>query len=809
MSDTKKPISIGGKPLTIGGKGVGKKSTPAKQSVSKNTPEQIDDVERRRRMEILERQNAINEELRKSAEEAQKRSEERAEQRRQKEAEEAERLAFAERRQQQKEEQQKIEQAKQAEAKKQVQTEKPQPAQPVTTTEKSTTPSSKPPVRSTGKKEVTPEINKVKVPKKARKGEPDRRQKTKFTIADALSETDEDFETISGPSLASVRRRREKEKMKAREALATQEKIVRDVIIPETITVGDLANRMAERTADVIKELMKLGVMATASQSVDADTAELVVMELGHRFNRVAESDVEDMFSQTETDNPEDLIPKAPVVTIMGHVDHGKTSLLDALRSTDVAGGESGGITQHIGAYSVQRPNGFITFLDTPGHEAFASMRERGANVTDIVVIVVAADDGIMPQTIEAINHAKSAAVPIIVAVNKIDTPGANPKNTQSQLLKHGVQTENYGGDVLCVEVSAKQRINLDKLEDAILLQADMLELQANPTATPSGTILESKLERGRGAVATVLVQRGTLKIGQIFVAGQQWGRVRAIISDRGDNMQSASPSMPVEILGWNAPPESGDAFRVVDNEATAREITEYRVRKALDDRNTVSAKGSVDDIFAQIKQGQIKELSMVIKADTHGSVEAIKGSLAKFDNDEIKVRVVHSGTGGITESDVSLANSVNGLIFGFNVRANAQAREKAERQQQDIRYYSIIYNLIDDVKALLSGMLAPEISEDLIGYATIRQVFKVSKLGNIAGCYVTDGMVKRGAPVRILRNDVIIYEGELKQLKRQKDDVREVKNMYECGMMFENYDDIKEGDVVECFERIETKRQL
>ena len=652
-------------------------------------------------------------------------------------------------------------------------------------------------------------INKTKTPKKARKGEPERRQKSKFTIADALSETDDNFDMVSGPSLASIRRRREKEKLKAREALAIKEKVVRDVTIPETITVGDLANRMAERTADVIKELMKLGVMANAAQSVDADTAELVVAELGHRFNRVSESDVEDILADTELDTPQDLTPRAPVVTIMGHVDHGKTSLLDALRATDVVGGESGGITQHIGAYSVTRPNGVITFLDTPGHEAFTSMRERGANVTDIVVIVVAADDGIMPQTIEAINHAKSADVPIIVAINKIDTQGADANRTQTQLLEHGVQTEHFGGDVLCVEVSAKQRLNLDKLEDAILLQADMLELKSNVHANPSGTVVESKLERGRGSVATVLVRRGTVKIGQIFVAGQQWGKVRAITNDRGDNMKDAGPSMPVEILGWNAPPESGDEFRVVDSEATAREITAYRMRKALSDRNTVSAKGSIDDIFAQIKQGQIKELPLIIKADAHGSVEAIKGVLAKFDNDEVKVQVVHAGTGGITESDVSLAASVQGLIFGFNVRANAQAREKAEQNQQDIRYYSIIYDLIDDVKGLLSGMLAPKVSEDLIGYATVRQVFKVSKLGNIAGCYVTDGMVKRGASVRILRDDVIIYEGALKQLKREKDDVREVKNTYECGMMFENYDDIKEGDVIECFERIETQRKL
>ncbi len=834
MSDTKskKPISIGGKPLTIGGKATGRKSAPAGKA---QTPAKSPATGKTERvLKILEKQDAVTAKLRKQAEQADKRAEQQAEKKRLEAQKEAEKLALAERRQREKQEQQKMKQAAKQQAqqatktaqaqkpiqkptetsvdkktgdKKSVDTKTSNKKTEDTPTSKTATPSAATPRTPTKKDEA--DTSRMKTPKKARKGEPERRQKTKFTVADALSESDDSFDTVSGPSLASIRRRREKEKLKAREALAVKEKIVRDVTIPETITVGDLANRMAERTADVIKELMKLGVMANATQSIDADTAELVVTELGHRYNRVSEADVEDILIETDDDNPEDFTARAPVVTIMGHVDHGKTSLLDALRSTDVAGGESGGITQHIGAYSVTRPNGVITFLDTPGHEAFTSMRERGANVTDIVVIVVAADDGIMPQTIEAINHATSASVPIIVAINKIDTAAADAHRTQTQLLEHGVQTEHFGGDVLCVEVSAKKRLHLDKLEDAILLQADMLELQANPKANPSGTIVESQLERGRGAVATVLMQRGTIKIGQIFVAGQQWGKVRAIINDRGENMQAAGPSMPVEILGWNAPPESGDDFRVVASEATAREITEYRTRKALNDRNTVSAKGSVDDIFAQIKQGHIKELPLILKADAHGSVEAIKGALAKFDNDEVKVRIVHSGTGGITESDVSLATSVNGLIFGFNVRANIKAREKADHNQQDIRYYSIIYDLIDDVKGLLSGMLAPEISEDLIGYATIRQVFKVSKLGNIAGCYVTDGMVKRGAPVRILRDDVIIYEGALKQLKREKDDVQEVKNSYECGMMFENYDDIKEGDVIECFERIETKRQL
>ena len=653
----------------------------------------------------------------------------------------------------------------------------------------------------------------VLTPKKtpSRRGEPERRQKTKFTVVDALTESDENYERNSGPSLASVKRRREKEKLKAREALKTQEKIVREVIIPETITVSDLANRMAERVADVTKELMKLGVMATANQLVDADTAEFIVAEFGHNVTRVSEADVEESLIVEETDSDVDLMPRAPVVTIMGHVDHGKTSLLDALRATDVAGGEAGGITQHIGAYNVQLHDGStISFLDTPGHEAFTQMRQRGAHVTDIVVLVVASDDGIMPQTIEAINHSLAAKVPIIVAVNKIDREGADPMRVQTQMLEHSVQTENFGGDVLCVEVSAKERLNLDKLEEAILLQADLLDLKANPKATPRGAIVEAKLGLGRGAVATVLIQKGTLKIGQVFVAGTQWGRVRALVNDRGQNLKEAGPSLPVEVLGWGGAPQAGDDFVVVANEAKAREVTEYRERKALAERSTLSAsKGSIEDIFAQIKKGEVAELPLIIKADTQGSLEAIKGSLAKFDNEEVKAKVIHGGTGGITASDITLASSVGGIIIGFNVRANAQAREHAERESQDIRYYSIIYNLIDDVKGLMSGMLAPEISENRIGYAEIRQVFKVSKVGNIAGCYITEGVVKRGAGVRILRDDVVIYEGSLKQLKREKDDAKEVKYSYECGMMFDKYDDIKEGDMVECFEIKSEARSL
>ncbi|MFL2659802.1 MAG: translation initiation factor IF-2 [Alphaproteobacteria bacterium] len=802
MSDDKnikKPLSIGGrtiggkpiakKPITIGGLGV-KKTSPIKNTGNKDEKNNSDI---KRKMKILEKAGDVSKKLRKDAEDAVIRSQE---QTRLKE-EANKRKEMAERRQKETETVKKSVEQK-------IPSDKPAESNNVSP------PVVNPVVKST-KDSVEKEKEKFKAPKKARKGEPERRQKAKFTVADALTESDEDFDTPAGPSLASVRRRREKEKIKAREALMSKEKIVREVVIPETITVGDLANRMAERTADVIKELMKLGIMANSTQQIDADTAELIVSEFGHKFTRVSESDVEDILISDENDAPETLETRAPVVTIMGHVDHGKTSLLDALRETDVVSGEAGGITQHIGAYNVTLSNGrSISFLDTPGHEAFTQMRQRGANVTDVVVLVVAANDGIMPQTIEAINHAQAANVPIIVAINKIDVEGADAQKVQTQLLEHSVQTEHFGGDVLAVEVSAKLRKNLDKLEEAILLQSDLLELKANPNANPRGHIVEAKMEKGRGSVATVLIQKGTLRNGQIFVAGTQWGRVRSIINDKGKNQKDAGPSLPVEVLGWNGTPQAGDEFVVVENEAQARQITEYRIKKELEEKNIVSAsKGSIDDIFAQIKQGQIKELPIIIKADTQGSVEAIKSSVLKFDNDEIKVNVVHSATGGITESDVSLASSMNGLIFGFNVRANSQARDLAEKNNQDLRYYSIIYDLIDDVKQMLSGMLAPEISENLIGYAEIRQVFKVTKLGNIAGCYVNSGIVKRGAGVRLLRDDVVVYEGSLKQLKREKNDVKEVKQNYECGMMFENYDDIKEGDVVECFEKVEKQRQI
>jgi translation initiation factor IF-2 len=634
-----------------------------------------------------------------------------------------------------------------------------------------------------------------------RRSEP-RRRTGKLTIAQAL----DDEERVR--SLASVRRARERERRSMRgpqEAI----KIVRDVTIPETITVQELANRMAERGVDVIKSLMKMGVMVTLPQSIDADTAELVVAEFGHRSKRVSEADVE-IGLKGEDDAPDAMQSRPPVVTVMGHVDHGKTSLLDALRATDVVSGEAGGITQHIGAYQVRLASGDkITFIDTPGHAAFTAMRARGANVTDIVVLVVAADDGIMPQTVEAIDHAKAAGVPIIVAINKMDRPEADPLRVRNELLQHELVVEELGGDILAVEVSALKKTNLDKLEEAILLQAEVLELKANADRGAEGVVVEANLERGRGAVATMLVQRGTLKVGDIVVAGAEWGRVRALVNDLGENVDAAGPSVPVEVLGLNGAPMAGDEFAVVDSEARAREITEFRQRRDRASRTARGPAAAMEDIFSQIKAGEVSELPLVIKADTYGSAEAIVTSLEKMGTDEVKVRVLHSGVGGINESDITLAQATGALVFGFNVRANAQARDMAKRESVEIRYYSIIYNLTDDVRDLLTGMLAPEARETFLGNAEILEVFNVSKAGKVAGCKVTEGMVRRGASVRLLRDDVVIHEGKLATLKRFKDEVREVRDGMECGMAFENYQDIKAGDVIECFEVEQVARTL
>ncbi len=612
----------------------------------------------------------------------------------------------------------------------------------------------------------------------------------------------------AGRSLAAVRRRREKARMSGIQQ--EQVKQVREVTVPETITVQELANRMTEKSSDIIKSLMKMGVMATINQAVDADTAELVIMEFGHKIKRVTDADAETGI-EGETDVDDVLLPRAPVVTIMGHVDHGKTSLLDALRSTDVVAGEAGGITQHIGAYQVNLPSGAkITFLDTPGHAAFSEMRARGANVTDIVVLVVAANDSIMPQTIEALNHAKAAKVPIIIAINKVDLPDANPMKVKQDLLQHDIQVEDMGGEVLAVEVSAKKKMGLDKLEEAILLQAEILNLRANPNRMAQGTVVESKLEQGRGSVATVLIQKGTLRIGDIFVLGSEWGKVRALLNDKGQQIKEGLPGQPVEVLGLTGTPQAGDPFSVVDDEAKAREVVAYRQRKKKDKEAAVVAGTTFEQLLAAAREGK-KELPIIIKADVHGSVEAIASSLKKIaeDNTEVGVRVLHAGVGGITESDVMLARASNALLIGFNVRANAQARDMAKRDRQDIRYYSIIYNIIDDVKGMLSGMLAPVKREEYLGQAQIRQVFNITKVGKIAGCMVTAGQVKRGAKVRLLRDDVVIHEGTLKTLKRMKDEVREVKEGMECGMAFENYEDIRENDVIECFEVKEEARTL
>ena len=640
-------------------------------------------------------------------------------------------------------------------------------------------------------------------PAPARRDGPGRRQSGKMTITQALSGDDQRRQR----SLASVRRQREKARM--REDQQPQVKQVRDVIVPDTLTVGELANRMAERTADVVKELMKLGVMATATQTIDGETAELIVQEFGHRAQRVSDSDVE-IGLEGAQDDEASLKPRPPVVTVMGHVDHGKTSLLDAIRRTDVAAGESGGITQHIGAYQISTQAGnTITFIDTPGHEAFTEMRSRGADITDIVILVVAADDSVMAQTIEAINHAKAAGCPVIVAVNKCDKPDADPQRVRNDLLQHEIITEGFGGDVLCVDVSALTGMGLDKLEEAIMLQAELLELQANPDRSADGVVIEAKVERGRGSVATVLVQRGTLKQGDILVIGAESGRVRALLDDRGQKLTEAGPGLPVEILGLNGTPMAGDNCVVVESEARAREIAEYRTRQIKEREAARGARGSVEQMLSAIAAGEAEELPMVIKTDVHGSLEAIRVALEKLGTDQVKVRILSSGVGAISESDISLATASNALVVGFNVRAIPQARDLAKRDGMEIRYHSIIYELIDEVKAAMGGLLSPDTQEEFIGYAEIRQVFGVSKIGKVAGCMVTEGIIKRGCSVRLLRDNVVIHEGSLKTLRRFKDEVKEVREGFECGMGFENYSDIQEGDMIECFEIREVARTL
>ncbi len=627
----------------------------------------------------------------------------------------------------------------------------------------------------------------------------------RLTVTSVTSDEDE-----RQRSVAAFKRR--VQRMKGMANNEPKEKIIREVIIPETITIQELANRMSERAVDVIRFLMKQGQMHKITDVIDADTAQLVAEDLGHTVKRVAEADVEEgLFDTPDSDSA--MVYRAPVVTIMGHVDHGKTSLLDSIRQTNVVSGEAGGITQHIGAYQVTTPlGGKVTFIDTPGHAAFTAMRARGAKVTDIVILVVAADDGVMPQTIEAINHAKAAKVPMIVAINKIDKPEAKPERVRTELLQHDVQVESMGGDTLEIEVSAKQKLNLDKLLEIIQLQAEVLELKANPERAAEGSVIEAKLDRGRGPVATVLVQRGTLRTGDIVVAGAQWGRVRALINDKGENVAEAGPSLPVEILGFQGAPEAGDRVAVVESEARAREITNYRERQK---RDQAAARGSgqsrsLVDLMKQAKDAAgRKEFPLVIKGDVQGSVEAIAASVEKLGNDEVRARVLHTGVGGITESDITLANATGAVVLAFNVRAHKEARESAERAGVEIRYYNIIYDLVDDVKAAMSGLLAPTLRETMLGNAEIKQVFNITKVGNIAGCVVTDGKVERGAKVRLIRDSVVVHEGTLKTLKRFKDEVKEVQSGQECGMAFANYEDMRAGDIIECFRVEEIQRTL
>ena len=638
------------------------------------------------------------------------------------------------------------------------------------------------------------------------RGRDDNRRSGKLTLNQALA----GGEGGRQRSMASMKRKQERARQKAMGGAQEREKVVREVQLPEAIVVSELANRMAERVGEVVKSLMQMGMMVTQNQTIDADTAELIIEEFGHKVVRVSDSDVEDVI-QTVEDDDGDLKPRPPVITVMGHVDHGKTSLLDAIRNAKVVSGEAGGITQHIGAYQVKSEDGAaLTFLDTPGHAAFTSMRSRGAQVTDIVVLVVAADDAVMPQTIEAINHAKAAEVPMIVAINKVDKPEANPQKVRTDLLQHEVIVEDLSGDVQDVEVSAISGQGLDNLLEAISLQAEILELKANPDRSAQGAVIEAQLDVGRGPVATVLVQTGTLRQGDIFVVGEQWGRVRAMENDQGKRVKEAGPSVPVEVLGLNGTPEAGDVLNVVETEAQAREIAEYRQNAAKEKRAAAGAATTLEQLMAKAKEDEnVSELPILVKADVQGSAEAIVQAMEKIGNDEVRVRVLHSGVGAITETDVGLAEASGAPVMGFNVRANASARNTANQKGVEIRYYSVIYDLVDDVKAAASGLLSAEIRENFIGYAEIKEVFKVSGVGKVAGCLVTEGVARRSAGVRLLRDNVVIHEGTLKTLKRFKDEVAEVLSGQECGMAFENYDDIRQQDVIEIFEREEITRTL
>jgi translation initiation factor IF-2 len=662
-------------------------------------------------------------------------------------------------------------------------------------------PASESPRAAEEKTERRPEAR-PKKEKSAAKRDEERRVRGKLTISNALDDGQRQR------SLASLRRRQERQKRQTVEP-GDGTKIAREVVVPEAITIQELANRMAERSVDVIKSLMKQGEMHKINDVIDTDTAELIVEEFGHIIKRVSDADVEEGFIG-EDDSGEDQVARAPIVTVMGHVDHGKTSLLDALRQADVVAGEAGGITQHIGAYQIETGGHRITFIDTPGHEAFTAMRARGAKVTDIVVLVVAADDGVMPQTIEAIHHAQAAGVPIIVAINKMDKPDADPNKVRTELLQHEIVVESMSGDVLEVEVSATEKTNLDKLLEAILLQTELLELKANPDRPAEGVVVEAKLEQGRGPVGTVLIQRGTLRVGDIMVAGAAWGKVRALISDRGEQTDEAGPAVPVEVLGFNGAPEAGDQFAVVENESRAREITEYRVRKRRQmHASGAGSRGSLEQMMSQLKEAGLQEFRLLIKGDVQGSVEAIVAALQKLGTEEVEARIIHAGVGGITESDIGLAATSGAAIVGFNVRANQQAKSAADRDGVEIRYYAVIYDLVDDIKAAMSGLLAPTMRETFLGNAKILEVFNISKVGKVAGCQVTEGKVERGANVRLIRDDVVIHEGKLSTLKRFKDEVATVQSGQECGMAFEGYQDMRADDVIECFQVEEIERSL
>ena len=776
-------------------------STPAAASMKR--PAGISDVEMERRLKAVQAARA------REVEDAAKRAaaelaseEERKRRRAEMEAQEAERREAQELAKKKAEESEALRKAAEEAAKQvaeSVDNAAPQPAAAKVAPKTAPTKAAPTPLRKKEREADTRDKNR-------NKGGDDNRRSGKLTLNQALS----GGEGGRQKSMAAMKRKQERARLKALGQNMEREKIVRDVQLPEAIIVSELANRMAERVGDVVKSLMQMGMMVTQNQSIDADTAELIIQEFGHKVVRVSDADVEDVINEI-VDADETLISRPPVITIMGHVDHGKTSLLDAIRDAKVVAGEAGGITQHIGAYQVKTAGGTVlSFLDTPGHAAFTSMRSRGAQVTDIVILVVAADDAVMPQTIEAINHAKAAGVPMIVAINKMDKPDATPDKVRTDLLQHEVIVEKMSGEVQDVEVSAITGMGLDELLEAIALQAEILELKANPDRAAQGAVIEAQLDVGRGPVATVLVQKGTLKQGDIFVVGEQWGRVRALIDDKGDRIKTAGPSVPVEVLGLNGTPEAGDVLNVVDTEAQAREIAEYRANAAKDKRAAAGAATTLEQLMTKAKQDEnLSELPILVKADVQGSAEAIVQAMEKIGNDEVRVRVLHSGVGAITESDIGLAEASGAPVMGFNVRANASARNSANQKGVEIRYYSVIYDLVDDVKAAASGLLSAEIRENFIGYSKIKEVFKVSGVGKVAGCLVTEGVARRSAGVRLLRDNVVIHEGTLKTLKRFKDEVPEVQSGQECGMAFENYEDIRADDVIEIFEREEVMRNL